>query len=130
MSKRNTKQAMYQPRSPQPKRRTPAGKPASKADRASGARSSTSRPAPAAQRGSARADANMLLVRIAAIAVVVAAIAGGTAWAISLKGAYGTAELVGLIVLGFLAGLGLAVALRTEQVVTQVSRILRERQRR
>jgi hypothetical protein len=124
MAKRNTKQGMYQQRQAQPKRRSPAGKSASKASRADSPRS-YSREAPPAPRAPARA--NLLTVRIAAIAIAVAAVVGGVAWMVSLKGAYSGAQVAGLIVLAFLAGLGIVVAIRTEQVVSQVAKIMRER---
>lgn len=128
MAKRNTKQGMYQQRQAQPKGRASSGKSASasasKSARASSVRSynRTAQTAP-----SVPAGANPLIVRIAAIIIVVAAVVGGIAWAMSLQGNFGAAQIVGLIALGFLAGLGLAVALRTEQIVTQVTKMLRDR---
>ena len=134
MAKRNTKQGMYQQRSAQPKRRAPAGKNASKQARASGT-SSSGRSASGARSfnrsvqpsSPIAARPNLLMVRIAAIVIVVAAIAGGTVWALNLKGSYGAAEIAGLIALAFLAGLGLAVAVRTEQIVARITKKLQER---
>jgi hypothetical protein len=62
---------------------------------------------------------NMLTARIVAIVVAVAAVAGGILWALSIKGSYGAWQIVGLVVLGFLAGLSLLIAVRTEDVVTR-----------
>ncbi len=128
MAKRNTKAAMYQPRQPQPKRRAPAGKSASKSMSKS-ARASSSRPSARPAQPAPRTPvwASLLTVRIAAIVIAVAAVAGGVAWAISLKGNFGAPEVIGLILLGFLAGLGLAVAVRPAQVVANVAKIMKER---
>jgi uncharacterized protein (DUF4415 family) len=129
MAKRNTKAAMYQPRSAQqPKRRAPAGKPVSKSTSKS-ARVSSSRPSARPAQATPRTPvwASLLTVRIAAIVITVAAIAGGTAWAISLKNNIGVSEAIGLILLGFLAGLGIIVAMRPAQVVASVAKIMRER---
>ncbi len=133
MAKRNTKQAMYQPRQAQPYQRKAARKPAAKTGRAAGkerdTRQARSNSHPAQSTARTPAQTNLLMVRIAAIAVVIFAIAGGVEWAISLQGNYNALEVVGLILLGFLAGLGLVVALRTEQIVARVTKTMRERRR-
>ncbi len=131
MAKRGKQQMMYQP-SQQQKRRPPAGKsPAGKA----AANKSTSRPVTKQVRsGAARsynrpalsaprvlAGTNLLLVRIVAIVVALAAAIGGTAWALSIKGAYGAGEVAALILLGLVAGLGIAIAVRTEDIVSRAA---------
>ncbi len=135
MSKRSKQQTMYQPSS-QLKRRAPSGKPAggksaankttsrpvSKQGSAGTARSFSRTPADAPRQA---APTNLLTVRIAAIVVALAAVIGGTAWALSMKGSYATAEIIGLIVLGFVAGISIAVALRTEEIVIRLAKYLR-----
>ncbi len=137
MAKRSKQQTMYQP-SQQLKRRPPAGKsttgraaankstsqPVSKPAR-SGAARSYSRPIPSVPR--LPAGINLRIIRIVAVVVALVAVIGGTAWALSLKGAYGANEVAGLIILGFLAGLGIAVAMRTEDIVTRAAMYLKRR---
>ncbi len=130
MAKRSKQQTMYQP-SQQAKRRPPAGKsPAGKASNKStsrpvskqarsGAVRSYNRPISSATR--VPAGINLLLVRIAAIVVALAAVIGGTVWALSLKSTFGASEITGLILLGLLAGLGIAVAARTEDIVSRAA---------
>jgi hypothetical protein len=80
----------------------------------------TGRPAP---RPTVRAG--VMTVRIAAIVIAAASVIGGSIWALSLRGSYGTAEVAGLIVLGLLAGLGFAAALRTEEFIARVAKYTR-----
>ncbi len=136
MSKRNTKQGFYQRTAPS-KRGTPAGKIKSKrggngktsgarnAGAQSGSARSYNRSAPAAPRVPVRAS--LLTVRVAAILVTVAAVTGGLAWALSIKGSYGIGQIAGLIVLGFLAGLGIAFAIYTNDLVARVAKLMRAR---
>ncbi len=133
MAKRSKQQTMYQP-SQQLKRRPPAGKsPAGKAAGKAVTNKSTSRPVskqvgpgaaraynrPISSAALAPAGANPLLVRIAAIVIALAAAIGGTVWALSLKGAYGASQVAGLILLGLLAVSAIAVAVRTEDIVSR-----------
>jgi|WetSurMetagenome_2_1015567.scaffolds.fasta_scaffold519234_1 hypothetical protein len=133
MSKRNTKQGMYQQASTA-KRRTPGARPNAKSAKsktsgsnASGARS-FNRPAQPEPR--VTTQASLLTVRIAAILIAVAAVLGGSAWALSIQnsqGSYGAWQITGLIVLGFLAGLGIAVAIRTKELVARVGKMMSDR---
>ncbi len=132
MSKRNKKQVMYQPNAPA-KRRTTGTRPSSRQTRGSGGgnRSAArpySRPAQPAPRVSTRTS--LLTVRIAAIVIAAAAITGGSAWALSIQNSqagYGSGQIAGLILLGFLAGLGIALAIRTEEIMVRVSKLMRAR---
>ncbi len=131
MAKRGKQQMMYQP-SQQLKRRPPAGKstagkaaankstsrPVSKQS-GSGAARSYNRPISSAPR--VPAGTNLQMVRIAAIVIALAAVIGGTAWALSIKGAYGTSVVAGLIFLGLIAGLSIAIAVRTEDFVSRAA---------
>jgi hypothetical protein len=68
---------------------------------------------------------NVQAVRIAAVVVAAAALLGGIAWAVSAQGSYGTGVILGLGVLGLLAGSALVTALRTEEVIRRVNRFYR-----
>jgi hypothetical protein len=127
MSKRNTKQAMYQPSSPA-KRGTTGARPQSKQARSS--KGAAPIPTKLAKTPRVPVRASLLMVRITAIVIAVGAVIGGSAWAMSIQnsqGSYGTAQLAGLIALGFLAGLGIAVAMRTEEIAGRVGKMMRER---
>lgn len=72
--------------------------------RKGGAVKSYQRPGPTAQR--------VMQVRLAGIAVMVAAVAGALALALPYGGQYPIGILITLIVLGFITGLGLFAAVR------------------
>lgn len=124
MAKRNTKMNMAPAQPTQPKKRAQGGKQTGKSKGGGSARA-YSRPAQTPQHTAAAA--NVMPVRIAAIVVAAAALIGGTAWYMSLAGSYETAEIIGLIALAFLVGLGLAVAVRTEEIIKTVQAALRNR---
>ncbi len=145
MSKRNVK--MYAPRTNTPLSRRAGGSrvggpkagsskagagkagtgkagagPTSRQARSAGSHS-YNRPAQTSPRLPARAS--LLTIRIAALIIAAASIIGGTAWAASVKGSYTTGVIIGLVLLGFLAGLGLAAAFRTEDIVARVAKLTR-----
>lgn len=131
MSKRNTKQAMYQPRPlAYPDRKKPIGKGAAKTA-AKPSRAASTRPASkAAQAAAARsstADPFVLRVRMIAIVVVLTIFFGGVAWAVELNGVLGVPEAIAFIAMGFVGGLAAYVAIRTAAVIEKVNEFKRRR---
>jgi hypothetical protein len=134
MSKRNKQQSMYQPAG-QSKRRTTGktnGKTNIKPVRSSGSGTRAyTRSAPPLPK--AANQWNLRIVRITAIIIAVVAIVGGIAWASSIRnglGSFTPIQIVGLIALGFTAGLAIAVAFRTDEIVARVIKMRRDRQNR
>lgn len=98
------------------------------ANRAEINRHATQKPNGRVAKGAVRAYArpeptnkNLVLgVRIAMAVIALAALAGGLVWGASVKGNYTTGVVIGVIVLGFVAGLGAFLAIRAEEVVKSV----------
>lgn len=88
-------------------------------------------PGPAAKFGRAAqvarslAPANLQRIRISAIALAVIALAGGIAWGLTARSAYTPWTVVGMILLGLVAGFCLLVAFRTEDMVKRARMVAR-----
>ncbi len=138
MSKRNKQQTMYQPGGPAKKRTTSAksnvktnGKRPQNSVSSKAHPSSTTHSAPPLPHSFN--NWNLGIIRIAAIVIAVIAIAGGIAWASFIRttqSGFTPIQVVGLIALGFVAGLAIAVAFRTGDIVAKVIQARRERAQR
>jgi hypothetical protein len=62
---------------------------------------------------------------VSAAVIALLAIAGGVFWAMNAKGHYSSGLVIGLIVLGFIAGIMLFTAVRTEYVVKRAGQLRR-----
>ncbi len=134
MSKRNKQQMMYQPQTSRQAKRRPVAKGAASNKARAGGKSAAAKSGgqSAAARSLPRAEqtaaprlpvwASLMTIRIAAVVIAVAALAGGVAWALSTKPPYAPGLIIGLILLGLLAGLGIALAVRTEEIVARVAK--------
>ena len=78
-----------------------------------------------ASHGQRQTGLSLGAVRISAEVVAAAALIGGIAWAVSAQGSYSAGVIVGLSILGLLAGLGLVTALQPAKVIRLVNRLAR-----
>lgn len=68
---------------------------------------------------------NILKARIAAGVIAVLALAGGLYWIFNARGSYSSGMIIGLVALGFLAGLMIFAAMRAEFVLSRLARVVR-----
>jgi hypothetical protein len=68
----------------------------------------------------ANAAVNATSVRITGAVVAAAALLGGLFWALSANGSYSSGMLIGLVLLGIVAGLGVFSAVRASDVASRM----------
>ncbi len=116
MSKRNKGQSMmYQPAG---SKKNALVRPKAGAGGRKIAKSKSTARAPERQaRPASLKPGNVLRLRISSAVIAAAALIGGAYMVLNAKGSYSTEFIVGLIALGFLAGLMIFAAIRTEYVI-------------
>ena len=87
--------------------------------------SASSRSAARGSRSNMAAAGNVLPLRIAAAVLAVAALAGGIYWSQSIGNNFNVPVILGLLALGFVAGLSMFAALRPEVVLKRLFTITR-----
>ena len=129
MSKKSKRQAMFKEQVAQ--QRAETRKPpikAKKVSKVAAPRRTGAYPAAAAQATSGKFSrasqvarslnpSNLMRIRISAVALAVIALAVGIAWGLTTRGAYTSWTVVGMVLLGLVAGFCLLVAFRTEDMV-------------
>ena len=119
MSKRNTKQAFVPAKRPGDLKRAVPAKKGTPTKSRTVSRSGQIRN-PGRVAATAAPLGNVLVVRIIAGVIAVAALAGGLTWSLTTKSGYNATLFIGLAVLGIVAGLALLTVFRTERVLQRL----------